>query len=272
MAKYPKSRSVSKEGINFVRIIVERSNSIFNEVHNESDIGIDAHVEFIKDESPTNRMIALQIKSGKSYYNRKKNQCIIPVGKHFDYWVNYPLPVYGIVYLVSQKCGYWVNVKKYLGSEYEKHKVLASTIKFAANSSNLFDVDGLNKILTLEGGDPEVLPSHCYRNYKKIHILEYVGDDVKKVAYLLKDHSEIWIYGYALDDPDVNEPGQIVFHPPGYSNCLSSECSNALTYTRIADPDMTWDSPWDKQFYRWHLRFDDRLGVIAIERRSTSPS
>jgi hypothetical protein len=271
MIRYPKSRSVSKEGINLVRSIVEKANSIFHEVHDENDIGIDAHIEFIRDEKPTNLVIALQIKSGTSYYNRNTNQCVIPVGKHLDYWAGYPLPIYGIVYVPSLRNAYWINIKKYFENEYGEIGFVSHKIKWLADLNSQFNSEGLDKILTQEGGDPEVLRG-CYDfDYKKIDILDYLGEDVTKIAYLLKNHSEIRIYGYALDEPNDKDQGQIVFYPP-YWNSTISEHLDCLTYTRVMVPRMIWDSRWDKHFYRWHLRFDDTLGVIAVERRKTSPA
>ena len=271
MIRYPKSRSVSKEGINLVRSVVEKANSIYHEVHDENDIGIDAHIEFIRNEKPANLVIALQIKSGTSYYNGNTNQCVIPVGKHLDYWAGYPLPVYGIVYVPSSRNAYWINIKKYFESERGEIGFVSHKIKWLADLNSQFNSEGLDKILTQEGGDPEVLRG-CYDfDYKKIAILDYLGEDVTKTAYLLKNHSEIRIYGYALDEPNDKYQGQIVFYPP-YQNSTISEHLDCLTYTRVMVPRMIWDSPWDKHFYRWHLRFDDNLGVIAVARRKASPA
>lgn len=141
MPKYNLKNSISKKGVNYVRNIVDDHNSIFNEIHQENDIGIDAIIELIKDEKPTNKLIAVQIKSGKYYYNSKEESCIIPINDHYDYWKNYPLEVYGIVYIPSLDTGYWVNIKNYLRNFNE-----CNVIKFDCNRTNVFNNDSFRKI------------------------------------------------------------------------------------------------------------------------------
>ena len=93
MVMYKKSSVTSKIGINYVRTIVEDCGSLFHKIEHESDLGIDAIIELIRDEKPLNHQVAVQIKSGSSYYNRSKKEFFIPIENHRDYWLNYPLPV-----------------------------------------------------------------------------------------------------------------------------------------------------------------------------------
>ena len=114
MPKYLKTNSTSKAGINYVRTIVESHNCIFQKIDQENDVGIDALIEVVKNERPTGNFIASQIKSGKSYFDKKSNLCKFPVGDHREYWSNYSLPVYGIVYIPEFESAYWVDIKHYL--------------------------------------------------------------------------------------------------------------------------------------------------------------
>ncbi len=114
MPKYPISNSTSKSGINYLRTIVESHNCIFQKIDQENDVGIDALIEIVKDERPTGNFIAAQVKSGKSYFDKKANLCKFPIGDHRDYWNNYSLPVYGIVYIPEFESAYWINIKDYL--------------------------------------------------------------------------------------------------------------------------------------------------------------
>jgi hypothetical protein len=114
MPKYLKTNSTSKAGINYVRTIVESYNCIFQKIDQENDLGIDALIEVVKNERPTGNFIASQIKSGKSYYDKKSNLCKFPIGDHREYWSNYSLPVYGIVYIPEFESAYWVDIKHYL--------------------------------------------------------------------------------------------------------------------------------------------------------------
>lgn len=62
--------------------------------------GIDAQVEIVEDEKPTGNLIAIQIKSGSSYFNEETDTDIIyrTDDKHIQYWSNHALPVIIILY------------------------------------------------------------------------------------------------------------------------------------------------------------------------------
>jgi len=140
MVKYPLTKSIAKKGVNFVRDIVEESNSIFNEIHQENDIGIDAFIEIIENGEPTNKIIAVQIKSGESYYSSRTNECHLPVGNHRDYWKSHPLPVYGIVYVPSRNSAYWLDVKRFLEKSDE-----SNLIRFKADKLNILNSESFTK-------------------------------------------------------------------------------------------------------------------------------
>jgi hypothetical protein len=62
---------MERSGVFGVGQIVERDlRWIFREQH-EQDYGIDAHIEVCNSEGPTGRLIAAQIKAGKSYFRQK---------------------------------------------------------------------------------------------------------------------------------------------------------------------------------------------------------
>jgi hypothetical protein len=94
-----------------------------------------------KNEKPMHKSIAAQIKSGNSYYNKKKNQCAISIESHYEYWVNYPLPVYGFVHVPELGKAYFVNIKNYLKNNPHKR-----TIKFDCTRSNLIDLQSFSEI------------------------------------------------------------------------------------------------------------------------------
>src|SRR5947209_760179 len=99
MPQYRRSAVTAKQGINFVRSTVENAGSLFIKIEQESDLGIDALLELIENEQPLNQQIAVQIKSGQSYYNEDASECVFPVGTHREYWSKHPLPVFGIVFV-----------------------------------------------------------------------------------------------------------------------------------------------------------------------------
>lgn len=134
MPTYKRSAVTSKEGSNFVRMVVEGAGSLFIKIEQENDLGIDALFEFIRDERPINKQIAVQIKSGASYYSPDTEECAFPIGDHRSYWSSHPLPVFGIVYVPARRAAYWVNIKRYL-----KANADAATVRFPATQANLFN-------------------------------------------------------------------------------------------------------------------------------------
>lgn len=267
MSRQPRSWSVSKEGVNFVRGVVEERGSLFHEIRGENDRGIDAYVDLLWEESTDVKVVALQIKSGNSYLDEVKGQCKIPVGKHFEYWANYSLPVYGVVYVPTRKNAYWVNIKRFLEEYWYKndHK-FARTIRFWASQKCTFNLPGLTVIGELEGADPDVLPTTYTSEWEEIPILRYVGNDATKLASLLARHGEVKTTGWAVGSPKEGQSAHISFAS------WKDDESNRLRYTRRPVPHMRWSEDWNKQHFSWHLRLQPGVGVVAISRQSLSPA
>lgn len=153
MPIYADTMVTSKLGVNHVRTAVESAKCIFHKIEQENDLGIDGFVELIKDGKPQNKQIAVQIKSGESFFIHQSNQCIIPVDKHYDYWLNHTLSVYGIVYIPSLGTANWVDIKKYL-----KKYGNCGRIKFDRTKTNIFDLENFTKIFmpTILGELPQL--------------------------------------------------------------------------------------------------------------------
>src|SRR5574341_383128 len=134
MVKYKRTNLTAKTGVNFVRSLVEGEGCLFHKIEQESDLGIDALIELVRDEQPLNRQVAVQIRSGQSYYNARSDECLIPIENHREYWSGYPLPVVGVVYVPSLNRAHWVDVKRYL-----KRFPAASVIRFMATEANRLD-------------------------------------------------------------------------------------------------------------------------------------
>lgn len=135
MPKYKRSAVTAKEGINYVRSAVESAGSMFIAIGHENDLGVDALIEFIENEVPLNKQVAVQIKSGASYYSETTQECLIPVGDHGDYWAKHPLPVVGVVYVPAHGVAYWASIKGLLKSGAE-----VTVLRFPACDATRFDV------------------------------------------------------------------------------------------------------------------------------------
>lgn len=85
--------STERVGIHQCGLIAEKNNWMFRE-QPVNDIGIDAHMEFVEHGQPRQHL-ALQIKSGPSWFREKKDNCIIfrNINKRqYDYWTMNSLP------------------------------------------------------------------------------------------------------------------------------------------------------------------------------------
>lgn len=141
MPKLKITSAIAKAGVNYVRSIVEKANCIFQKIDQENDLGIDGLIEFIHDEQPVNKQVAIQIKSGESYYNPKSQVCRIPIEDHRSYWSNHPLPVYGVVFVPSLENAFWIDIKGYLENNPD-----SSVIRFVSIDANRFDEDNFISI------------------------------------------------------------------------------------------------------------------------------
>lgn len=143
VVKYKPSSITAKGGVNFVRTIVEEAGCLFQKIEQENDLGIDALIEFLSgDGRPLNIQVAVQIKSGASYYSSEKEQCLIPIKQHREYWLGHPLPVIGIVYIPAFRRAHWVDIKVHLNEVPQA----VDSIRFLASEANRLDRDTFQRI------------------------------------------------------------------------------------------------------------------------------
>jgi len=107
--KWPNTKRAEKEGILHVEEVVNRHGSIFRKVHQEEDIGIDGFIEFVASDHSEGLLLAVQVKSGKSY-ERKDRFAITADRQHLDYWTRFMLPVIIIAYSPSRQLACWKAV------------------------------------------------------------------------------------------------------------------------------------------------------------------
>jgi hypothetical protein len=141
VAIYKRTAITAKEGVNFIRAVVENGGSLFIKIDQESDLGVDAVIEFIRNEQPLSKQIGVQIRSGQSYYDGDASECVFPIGSHRAYWQKYPLPVFGLVYVPTLKAAYWINIKQYL-----KNHPHATVIRYAATEANKLDQSSFTRL------------------------------------------------------------------------------------------------------------------------------
>jgi hypothetical protein len=109
--QYSKNAKLGEFGVGIVsKIISDSFGWIFKRNHQEHDFGIDGQIEIVTDDGlVTGQIFAIQIKCGESFLNEKSKFGYVYRGerKHFNYLINYPIPVIiAICDPGSQEC-YW---------------------------------------------------------------------------------------------------------------------------------------------------------------------
>lgn len=91
---------IERTGVHHCGEIAERNNWMFREQPID-DVGIDAHMEFIDCTGKPKQLLALQIKSGASWFKEKKDDCIIFRNineRQYNYWTMNSLPYIVVLY------------------------------------------------------------------------------------------------------------------------------------------------------------------------------
>lgn len=78
------------------------------------DYGIDAHIEIVKNQRPTGKMVAVQIKSGTSFFSEEKEDSFIfrADDKHITYWIGHSMPVILVIYNPYTKQAFWKHISR----------------------------------------------------------------------------------------------------------------------------------------------------------------
>ncbi len=115
LPKYQTTNRTERLGVNAVAETIVRLGLIWRETP-MADVGIDGQIEYVdKDGYVTGRMIAVQIKSGTSFFNEKGDSWIFyPEKKHRFYWERFPLPVIIILHNPETNQSYWQDIRQSL--------------------------------------------------------------------------------------------------------------------------------------------------------------
>ncbi len=108
----PRYNPIEDEGVNSVGLIVAKKLKWIFREQSKNDMGIDAHIEVCDNGKPSGRLIALQIKSGESWFRERTNEGIVFRGslEHLNYWSQHSLPVIIALYDPSSEDMLWQTV------------------------------------------------------------------------------------------------------------------------------------------------------------------
>lgn len=97
--------------IAFERFVVSKLMWVYRSVPQESDFGIDGYIDIVIDTAVTGQMIAVQIKCGQSYFNKKTTGGLRYDGdnKHLNYYLNIRCPIILIVFNEDCSEGRWIE-------------------------------------------------------------------------------------------------------------------------------------------------------------------
>lgn len=115
--------NTARVGVHAVGLDVEKTLKWIFREHPTSDHGIDAHVEIVDERrDATGRLIALQIKSGKSYFEEKVADGYVFRGdkSHLSYWMRHSLPVIVVLHDPNLEVSYWQVVNQHTVEMTEK--------------------------------------------------------------------------------------------------------------------------------------------------------
>jgi len=183
-----KSRT-GRIGVAGTQLCFERLGWIFREQPIE-DYGIDAHVEVVESDIATGKLIALQIKSGKSSFKEKTTDGFVFRGKtrHLEYWKNHSLPVMVVLYDDDSEVAYWQAVNISNVQKTDKAWKLIIPFKQQVNISSLEKIQEFSRKLTAASGYATLSfqdVSHSGAKRYSANILlskEYAKPDITEIA------------------------------------------------------------------------------------------
>lgn len=114
--------TIERIGVSKCNVKFEELGFIFRE-QKVADYGIDAIIETRNENYLSGKLIAVQIKSGDSYFKEKKNNKIVYRGenKHYDYWINHSLPVIIVLYSPTEDKFIWEIINKQTAKKLRKN-------------------------------------------------------------------------------------------------------------------------------------------------------
>lgn len=109
---------IERDGVNAVEHIFLNEFEWFFREQTISDHGVDAQIEELDvNHRPTGKLIALQIKTGASYFKKRGNDYVYSGElRHLEYWSNHSLPCYIILHNPVSGLTLWQKVERRLAT------------------------------------------------------------------------------------------------------------------------------------------------------------
>ncbi len=233
LPKYNSSTSKGDIGATIVKSIVQSElNWIYRENHKENDFGIDAYFDLITEQGNlTGKTIAVQIKTGDSYFKEKNEFGWIYRGelKHLNYYLNHQIPVVLILVDDIKRMCHWslCDAKKTTRTR-DKWKITIPSNQLLNKSSKAELTKYVSPVLdyTSQLEDYWNLNKQLLKN-KRINLVvskeeiikrDYMGikeafSRLESNAELLtyfKNRIDVSIYGYDFDSRELFEIPEVI--------------------------------------------------------------
>ncbi len=117
MKQFLKTKATGKLGVIYVANVIFESGSIFREISEDTDVGIDGYIEFVENEVATGILVAVQIKAGSSYlvqYSDAKYFTVMASKRDMIYWNSQPIPIAIIAYDPNSGLSGWIDITGYI--------------------------------------------------------------------------------------------------------------------------------------------------------------
>jgi hypothetical protein len=222
------SNKIGRKGVAILTSIVEdQLDWLLRINHQEDDFGIDAYIDIITEEGHlTGKSIAVQIKSGQSYFNQITEYGWRYTGenKHLNYYLNHEIPVILVIINTDSQKAYWEMcdpnkteksakgwsiVIPFLqelnkGSKQELSKFISPTIDYVSQLENPWRTNEyfkkFNHVL-LVVGKKEI---HKLDYQPLISTLSFITQN-RDLMYKYRGKIEISIHGYDFDKRQLYE-------------------------------------------------------------------
>lgn len=168
------------KGLDRIQIAVHDMKCLWREL-NKDDIGIDGEIEVLepkpdgKGAIPTNKIIKVQAKSGKSYIKYDSPDSFqVPVDKDdLEYWANSNYPIIFVIYHPEDDRLYWKDIKGYVKSTTD---VFLQPIKFVFDKNqDVFPPSSNDRIFEIaDVSTPRVRTDQQEKLYSNLFLVQRV--------------------------------------------------------------------------------------------------
>lgn len=228
LPNYSKYSRIGEDGITILKKIIDsKLNWLFRVNHKEHDFGIDAYIDVITELGEvTGKSIAIQVKTGQSYFKEKNDIGWIYRGEmsHLNYYLNHDIPV--VIVLVNNKTqkAYWcycdasktskANKKWKITIPFSQELTESAKIELLRYVSPVKDYVSqlehfwtINKRLEEAGNLSLVIDRTDITNLNIIRVKEVFEriQVTKELVLNMKEKLDISIYGYESDSRELYE-------------------------------------------------------------------